>query len=288
MRSTKKAAKPVAASHTAASRKPGRPSISNEELLKKALDLFLEQGFERTSIDEIAATAGVAKRTLYLRYHDKEALFQAALTRAIEEWMVPIESLEAAETEDLEESLIGIGRVLLANVMSTEGLQLIRITNAATGYLPEVGASAYRTGKEQTLSFLTDLLQRRIGGGQTNDWKAAAIAYIYLVVCGPPTVAAWGMAHNIEALNQQLKHSVHMFLYGVLPRDAGSSMISSPTQQLPKLAAKRSANNSGSADDSEVADDLQELQNENRRLRKLLLASMLEVESLKEARGIRD
>src|ERR1700756_978146 len=87
---------------TGSGRGPGRPTLSNEELLDKALDIFLEKGFERTSIDAITAAAGMAKRTVYLRYSDKTALFKAALERAIEEWIVPIAVLRAAETDDLE------------------------------------------------------------------------------------------------------------------------------------------------------------------------------------------
>jgi len=71
-------------------RRPGRPSLSNEALLDVALDLFLDQGFERTSIEAICTKAGMAKRTVYARYGDKTALFRAALQRAIEEGIVPV------------------------------------------------------------------------------------------------------------------------------------------------------------------------------------------------------
>ena len=132
-------------------RGPGRPTLSNEELLDKALDLFLEEGFERTSIDAITAAAGMAKRTVYLRYGDKKSLFKAALQRAIEEWIVPIEELRAAECDDLEETLLNIGRILLANIMSPGGIRLLRITNAESGRLPEIGAFTYQRGTERTI-----------------------------------------------------------------------------------------------------------------------------------------
>ena len=85
---------------------PGQTKQRNLELLHKALDLFLEQGFERTTIDAIAASVGMAKRTVYLRYGDKTRLFKAALQRAIEEWIVPVDRLRAAETDDVEETLL--------------------------------------------------------------------------------------------------------------------------------------------------------------------------------------
>ncbi len=74
-------------------RRPGRPTLSNEELLDTALDLFVENGFEQTSFEAICAAAGMAKRTVYARYGDKTTLFKAALARAIEEWIVPVERL---------------------------------------------------------------------------------------------------------------------------------------------------------------------------------------------------
>src|SRR6516165_5135647 len=108
---------------TQPARRPGRPSLSNEALLDKALDLFLEMGFERTSIDAITAAAGMAKRTVYLRYEDKTTLFKAALERAINEWIVPVARLRAAEMEDLETTLLRVGQILLSNVMSPAGLR---------------------------------------------------------------------------------------------------------------------------------------------------------------------
>ncbi|MBU6268334.1 MAG: TetR/AcrR family transcriptional regulator, partial [Sphingomonadales bacterium] len=68
-------------------RSPGRPTREqaierDRELLDTALDLFLENGFEGTSIEAITAAVGMAKRTIYSRYEDKRGLFRAALQRA--------------------------------------------------------------------------------------------------------------------------------------------------------------------------------------------------------------
>ncbi|MEY4721155.1 MAG: hypothetical protein RIQ46_880, partial [Pseudomonadota bacterium] len=123
-----------------AKRRPGRPSLSNEQLLDKALDLFLEQGFEGTSIEAITAAAGMAKRTVYARYGDKTTLFKAALKRAIEEWIVPVDRLRVIENGDFERTLLAIGQALVANMMSPAGQRLLRLTNAVSGRMPEIGA----------------------------------------------------------------------------------------------------------------------------------------------------
>ena len=46
--------------------------------------LFLERGWEGTSIDEVSRQSGVAKTFIYARYPDKEALFAGAIERLME------------------------------------------------------------------------------------------------------------------------------------------------------------------------------------------------------------
>ena len=197
-------------------RRPGRPSLSNEELLGKALDLFLEQGFERTSIEAICAAAGMAKRTVYGRYGDKTSLFKAALQRAIEEWIVPVERLRAAEGADLEQSLLSVGGILLANIMSPAGLRLLRLTNAESGRLPEIGAYNVQAGTEPTIAYLADLFRRRLGDGVAPfEAREAAEGFLHLVT-GPGIDAAWGVQRDEAALARHTRMSVRLFLHGLL------------------------------------------------------------------------
>jgi len=57
-------------------RGPGRPTLQeaaerDAQLLDKALELFVANGFERTTIEAITTAVGMAKRTVYARYGDK-------------------------------------------------------------------------------------------------------------------------------------------------------------------------------------------------------------------------
>ena len=205
-------------------RGPGRPTLSNEELLDTALDLFLDNGFERTSIEAICASAGMAKRTVYARYGDKEALFRATLERATNRWVVPLDRLHAAETDDLEQTLLAVGRVLLANVMSPLGVRLMRLTNAEAERMPDVSVANVRRGTEPTLTWLADLFTRRLtsDGVDPADADAAARAYINLVVRGPANLAAWGGEPDPRDVERDLVYSVRLFLHGVLPRNGGN------------------------------------------------------------------
>jgi len=200
-----------------ARRRPGRPSLSNEELLDRALDLFLEKGFAGTSIDAITATAGMAKRTVYARYGDKTRLFKAALSRAIDDWVVPIERLRAQESDDLERTLCQIGEILVANVLSPAGLRLMRLTNAESVRAPEISVENVQRGTAPTLEYLTDLFQRRLGLEEGEAQRAGA-AYLNLVVAGPANGAAWGLAIDPDEIARQTRFAVAVFLRGVSPR----------------------------------------------------------------------
>jgi AcrR family transcriptional regulator len=92
------------------SRGRGRPRNPDADraILQAALDLFIERGFEGTSIEQIAKQAGVGKLTVYRRWSSKEEL----LPQAIEELVaqdVPWpsgEEIAAAKPSELVEAAL--------------------------------------------------------------------------------------------------------------------------------------------------------------------------------------
>src|SRR5580700_10241232 len=273
---------------TKARRGPGRQTPSatrqrNLELLDKALDLFLEKGFERTTIDAVAASVGMAKRTVYLRYGNKTGLFKASLKRAIESWIVPVERLRAAETDNAQDTLLRIGQILVANIMSPAGLRLMRITNAESGRLPEIGAFSYTQGTSPTTAYLTDLIRRRIrpDGIEVPDPEEAAIAFLYLVVGGLASMTAWGIVLDETEIDQHTLYCVHLFLHGLLhplPEIGGTNIEA----MRPRTVRKQTAHSQSIDVAVQDVDRLKVLEDENRRLKMLLAESVLEVATLKE------
>jgi AcrR family transcriptional regulator len=223
-------------------RRPGRPTLSDAQLLDIALDLFLENGFERTSIDAITAAAGMAKRTVYARYGDKETLFKAALNRAIEDWLVPVERLRAAEQDDLERTLLTIARMLLANILSPAGMRLLRLSNAVSVSMPEIAASNTRMGTEPTLAYLADLFRRRLIPADAPPPEAdeAALAFLHLVVGGPASTAAWGVVLDDAAVERHTRYCVRLFLHGALPAP-GMGALERENRHLQALVAEVAA-----------------------------------------------
>ena len=61
-----------------------------ERVVEVAANMFLERGFDATSMEAVAEKAGIAKPTLYAWYRDKAELFTAVLRRQIEHFLGPL------------------------------------------------------------------------------------------------------------------------------------------------------------------------------------------------------
>lgn len=71
--------------------KRGRPSASQSAAIERSIrdaatKTFLASGYERTSMEAVAAQAGVPKSTLYKRFPDKRALLRAVLSDRVAAW----------------------------------------------------------------------------------------------------------------------------------------------------------------------------------------------------------
>lgn len=202
-------------------RSPGRPKRSeveqrNRDLLERALEHFLERGFEGTTIRGIAASLGMAKRTIYVQYGDKLTLFKAALRRAIEDWIVPVSELEAAEDEDVEASLRRIALILVDNILSPAGMRLIQITNTESYRMPEIGVYTFSEGTRPTIHYLADMFGRRLRPGADRDeLEELAVAFLNLVI-GPARMAAWGFVPDRAEIERLTGQRVALFLHGSL------------------------------------------------------------------------
>jgi AcrR family transcriptional regulator len=55
------------------------PNLKQQQILQGAMEVFLRSGYVGTSMDRVAAEAGVSKQTIYSHFGDKEGLFSALM-----------------------------------------------------------------------------------------------------------------------------------------------------------------------------------------------------------------
>ncbi len=220
-------------------RRARRSSPSNEVFLEKAFNLFFELGYEGATINVITETIGVTKRTVYVKYGDKDAVFQAALRHTIQKWIVPSEVLQAQETDDLRETLVAVAFTLLDNLLSARGLQLLQMTTALSLRSPELGAHNVQHGIKPTLAYLADLFSRRIGGamGSFQSLEGAAMAFLNLTVGGLVHIVGWGVLLDRDFIENYIAASVDVFMNGLVSDGQASNDLLEENTRLKMLVA---------------------------------------------------
>ncbi|MEW8492718.1 MAG: TetR/AcrR family transcriptional regulator [Candidatus Thiodiazotropha taylori] len=77
----------------------GRPrQFDKDSTLKQALDVFLEKGYEGSSLDDLCAAMGITRPSLYKAYGNKEALFLAALSTYRDRFIEQVKAILESES----------------------------------------------------------------------------------------------------------------------------------------------------------------------------------------------
>jgi TetR/AcrR family transcriptional repressor of mexJK operon len=105
-----------------------------------ALALIARDGYERTSVDAIAAEAGVSKRTVYSHYGDKENLFLLAARETYDvmrDRVGDIVNRTLLDVDDVEESLTACIREIVRTITrAPERATLIRMVISEAPHFP--------------------------------------------------------------------------------------------------------------------------------------------------------
>lgn len=118
-----------------------------EQVLDGARSVFLADGFEGASVDDIARSAGVSKATLYSYFPDKRLLFiEVATTECLRQSRLIFESVDQSRTP--REVLSEGGRKFLRFITSDFGQQMFRICVAESERFPEIGREFFRSGPQ--------------------------------------------------------------------------------------------------------------------------------------------
>ena len=90
------------------------PEVRKQEILDTALKLFGENGYEKTSITDIAKAIGVAQGLCYRYFPSKEALFDSAIEQYAD---VLVEQFADAETDRLLKKCLPLWKNRTQNII---------------------------------------------------------------------------------------------------------------------------------------------------------------------------
>jgi len=166
-----------------------RSARKRRAILEAATTVFLHNGYLGTSMDEIAARAGVSKQTVYKHFADKERLFVEIVTNTVNEISDAVyeEVLNLADSGDIEADLRDLARRLLEGVMQPRLLQLRRLVIGEAGRFPALGRTFYERGPGRTIAALASAFERLAARGvlRLEDAELAAAQFNWLIMSAP-------------------------------------------------------------------------------------------------------
>jgi TetR/AcrR family transcriptional regulator, mexJK operon transcriptional repressor len=217
-----RAGKKEPAKHAKVVRKGGRPLRADalklrERILQVATELFLEEGYGSTSIESVAARAGVSKRTIYDRFDGKAALFAAVVHRIIDA-IRPPPSVPLLAGASLPEILRRLGGLILQATLSPQAIALHRLVTGESSRFPELASAVENDGGQaEATALIAGLLSRELPKLKLSpqDQVFAAQQFIYMVVTLPQRRAiGFGTPMTAAELDAWAQKVVILFLEG--------------------------------------------------------------------------
>ena len=204
----------------------GRSARKRRAIVEAAESLFLRNGYQGTSMDEIAALAAVSKQTVYKNFADKECLFTEVIlgtTRRVDEGF-NARLMALPDTDDLEQDLLDLARRHATSVLRPEVMRLRRIVIGEADRFPDLGRAYWERGPGRVLAALASCFERLAERGllRIADPALAAAHFAYLVLAAPLDEAMFGGNGGPSAdadLYAQADQGVRVFLAAYRPRD---------------------------------------------------------------------
>ena len=121
-----------------------------QEILDAALQLFDDRGFDATTVQSIAAQAGVAAGTVYLYFPSKEHVLQALHARYHMEMQANLEraTAEALDQMDEPDKVYGVGIDAMVDCVVGFVLERQRETSVICRFLPRMHEHLFEEGRD--------------------------------------------------------------------------------------------------------------------------------------------
>ncbi len=190
-----------------------RGAARREAFLNAAREVFLEQGYEAASVNDVVRRAGGSLATLYAQFGNKEGLFHAVMAEQYARFVQAL-AVKGADHLSLEEGLQALGEHFLQALLARENLAFFRIFVGEAHKLPKAVLDTRSSGWENLQGVVTEFLRRH----QAVPDPQAAASYLLDLWRGRHHFRAMtneAYAVSDEEISQHVAKVIRVVLYGV-------------------------------------------------------------------------
>jgi AcrR family transcriptional regulator len=185
------------------------------QIVDGARAVFLAQGFDAASMNDIARAAGVSKGTLYVYFKNKEELFEAIVQQECEAQAEGIFELNPND-HDVEAVLTRLGVAYVKFLCRPEKASAIRIVIAIADRMPELGARFYETGPARGIAKLAAYIDAQTKAGtlvvEDCEIAAAQLMEACQAMIFKSMVFNFASAPSLDRIEQVVRIAIKAFL----------------------------------------------------------------------------
>lgn len=199
---------------------------NRRNILNHALDLFYARGYEAVGVQEIAASAGVTKPTLYYYFKSKYGLLESVLEDTVEKFIKILKNV-VKESDSVEDCLLNMAKTYIEYVTSSERNLKVFSMFLSMEYSPKDSEQKKAIEKYDSdifmifLSIFTDNKEKL--GNMNGRQEQFAVGFMgllnyYLLVYRERRLVLGDNESNIAQLkisDEQIRLLVHQFMYGI-------------------------------------------------------------------------
>jgi AcrR family transcriptional regulator len=190
-------------------------SAKRRQIVAGARTVFLNQGFDAASMNDIARAAGVSKGTLYVYFANKEELFEAIVEEECDAQAEGIFDLDPQDY-DVEAVLTRLGVAYVKFLCRPEKASAIRTVIAIADRMPEIGKRFYEAGPAIGIARLAAYLAAQVAAGvlKIDDCEIVAAQFMEAshAMLFKPIVFNFAPAPTQEQIERGVRVAVSAFL----------------------------------------------------------------------------
>jgi TetR/AcrR family transcriptional repressor of mexJK operon len=186
-----------------------------ERIVRLAAPLFLKNGYDNVSIDDIIAVVGGSKATIYTWFGGKEGLFEAVVRQECQDVTMAIHVDTAGS---LDAQLTEIGHSFLAMVLSPPILEFHRLMVSIGRKFPEIGRLFYETAPASAYNIVATWIakQQKEGCIGAEDPYRLAVLFLDMLIGEHQLSRLTSMprAARRDKIDETVRLAVQVFLRG--------------------------------------------------------------------------
>ena len=190
-------------------------SAKRRQIVDGARAVFLSQGFDAASMNDIARAAGVSKGTLYVYFRHKEQLFEAIVDQECEAQAEGIFDLDPSD-HDVEAVLTRLGLAYVRFLCRPEKASAIRTVIAIAERMPELGRRFYESGPARGIARLAAYIAAQVEAGvlvvEDSEIAAAQLMEAYQAMIFKSMVFNFVREPSQQQIERVVRVAVAVFL----------------------------------------------------------------------------